>query len=516
MTFFLGLENQRMHWPRGRVLGGTTIINYMIHVRGNRIDYDRWAALGNKGWSYDEVLPYFRKSEDYQVLYQDEKYHNRGGYIGVQDVPYRSRSAQVFIKSVQEYGYDYVDYNGEQQMGVSYVHATLRRGRRSSGLRAFVDTARSRPNLKILTKTQATKILIDSSTRETYGVEFRRNGQYFRVFASKEVLLCAGAFNSPQLLMLSGIGPKEHLNKMGIPVIHDLPVGEKMYDHLTFLGLVFTVNQSIVLQSNSLRNVNAYAELAAKGTGPLTNIGGVESLAFVRTSESEDPNPNFPDVELIFIGTGLQSDRGQFYRRTFRVMDEQYNTIWRPLENKFVFSIWPMLFHPKSFGFVKLRSKDPSDRPKLYGNYLTDAEGSDLRTLIAAIREIQSIVRMPSFQKYDTRQVETAIPGCELLKFDSDEYWECGIRHLGVTLHHQIATCKMGPRDDPEAVVDHNLRVYGVKNLRVVDTSVVPIPLTAHMSVPTFMVAEKAADLIKNEWKLYNHNVFPRMSTARN
>lgn len=254
-----------MHWPRGRAIGGSSIINYMMHVRGNKIDYDRWAAMGNKGWSYEEVLPYFKKSEDYHVVHQDPPYHSLGGYLGVQEVPFRTESANVFVSAMQEYGYPFVDYNGEQQMGVSYIHATLRRGLRSSARRAFIDTARYRPNLTILPLTRVTKVLINPTTKMAYGVKFVHEKKTYYVKARKEVILSAGTINSAQLLMLSGVGPKWHLEEKEIDVIKDLPVGEKLYDHLTYLGLVATVNESIVYQASAANDPNAFLELQIKG-----------------------------------------------------------------------------------------------------------------------------------------------------------------------------------------------------------------------------------------------------------
>lgn len=488
-----------MAWPRGRGLGGSTLINYMIHVRGNRRDYNRWAKMGNPGWSYHDIFRYFLKSEDFLVKRQDPGYHTTGGYLGVQDVPYRTDSAHAFIQAAQEAGHKFVDYNGKRQMGVSYVHATTRNGRRSSTEEAFLRPVKMRKNLKISTRSWVTKILIDPKTKQAFGVEYLKNQKYHKVFASKEVILSAGAFNSPQILMLSGIGPRRHLEDLGIPVLEDLPVGRKMYDHLTFLGLTFEVDKPIVSDQNLLETPESFLKLVLNGSGPLTTLGGVEALLYFKTNISKD-STSYPDMELIFISGSMNTDLGKFYRKTFRITDEVYNTVWKPLEHKYVFSVLPMLVHPKSFGFLELKSKNPFHHPRFYGNYFTDPGNTDIQTFIAAIREVQRIIKMPTFQKYNTRQVTTKIPGCQHWDFDSDEYWECALRHVTTTLHHQVTTCKMGPRSDSEAVVDPELRVYGVKGLRVVDTSVIPIPLTAHTNVPAIMVGEKAADLIKTCW----------------
>ncbi|KAJ3664214.1 hypothetical protein Zmor_008401 [Zophobas morio] len=494
----LGLVDQRMAWPRGRALGGTSIINYMIHVRGNKQDYNRWEKMGNPGWSYRDVFKYFIKSEDFLVKQQDKGYHATGGYLGVQDVAFRTESVHAFVKAAQEAGHPFVDYNGRKQMGVSYVHATTRRGLRSSAEAAFLRPIRDRKNLKILTKSRATRVLIDGH-RRAFGVEFLKDGKYHTAMANKEVILSAGAFNSPQLLMLSGIGPRRHLQELGIPLVQDLPVGRKMYDHITFLGLIFTVNQSIVSDQSVLEQPVNFLKLVLRGEGPLTTLGGVEALMYFKTKESDDPSP-YPDMELIFISGGMHTDKGLFYRKTFRITDEIYNKVWKPLEDKYAWQVLPMLVHPKSYGFLELKSKNPFHWPKFHGNFFTDAGNKDVKTFIAAIREVQRMAKMPAWQKYGAQLVTTPIPGCEHNIFDSDDYWECALRHVTATLHHQVATCKMGPRTDPEAVVNHELKVYGVRNLRVADTSVIPIPITAHTNVPAYMIGEKAADLIKAEW----------------
>lgn len=363
---------------------------------------------------------------------------------------------------------------------------------------------RNRTNLTILTKARVTKILIDPRTKVAYGVEYVRNKKRYVVSASKEVILSAGSFNSPQLLMLSGIGPKDHLQELEIPILQDLPVGQKLQDHLTFLGLVFTVNESIVVQQEEiLTDLNNYLSLLREGSGAFTTLGGVEALAYVKTNVA-NYTENYPDIEFIFIGGGLQTDRGEVYSRMFRVDNRTYDRIWRPLENSYAWSVFPMLLHPKSYGYLKLKSKNPFQWPLFYGNYFTDPNNEDLKTFIAAIREVQRIAKAPAFQKYNSRQVKTPLPGCEHLIFDTDDYWECALRHISATLHHQVATCKMGPPDDPEAVVDNKLRVYGVRNLRVADTSIIPFALSAHTSVPAHMIGEKASDLIKEEWMQYN------------
>ncbi|KAK5638298.1 hypothetical protein RI129_012593 [Pyrocoelia pectoralis] len=499
-NFCLGLTDELMEWPRGRVLGGTTVINFMIHIRGNREDYNRWARMGNPGWSYEEVLPYFRKSEDSTIKIQDSEYRNQGGLLSVSDVPYRTESVNAFVKGCQEAGYPYVDYNGKNQLGVSYVQANLRVGRRCSAEKAFIRPSRNRPNLQIRLNSHVTKVLIDPNTKRAYGVEYLHRKRKYVVNASLEVILSAGAFHSPQILMLSGIGPRNHLAELQIPLIKDHPVGRKLYDHLTFLGLIFTVTKPIVGNLIETFSLASITDFFLFGQGPITSIGGVEALAYFQTNVTTYPE-GLPDMELIFIGGGLHTDYGLFFKNQFRISDKVYDALWTPLQNRYAFSIFPMGLHPKSYGYIKLRSRNPLDPPLLYGNFFTDPENVDMKTFMAAIREAQRITKSPAFQKYGTEQVKTPVPGCENYAFDSDPYWECAMRHITVTLHHQIHTCKMGPVTDPEAVVDAKLRVHGIERLRVIDTSVIPTTVSAHVSAVGYMIGEKGADLIKADYR---------------
>ncbi|GJQ78180.1 hypothetical protein Trydic_g2510 [Trypoxylus dichotomus] len=496
----LGFLDKRMHWPRGRVLGGSSVINGMIHIRGNKVDFNRWSENGNKGWSYDELLPYFLKFEDYHVKIQDKGYHQQGGYLHVEDVPYRSKSAEAFVNAMQEMGVKYVDYNGRKQSGVSYVHANTRNGRRCSAFNSFLEPIRKRKNLKIYTSARVTKIMINEHEKHAWGVKYVRNKRYHIARARKEIIISAGALSSPQLLMLSGIGPKDHLEELRIPVLQNLPVGQKLYDHLSFFGLTITVNESITIPLDDVyQNLKPLQEYI-HGKGILTTVAGVEALAIARTPLAKDPNPDYPDIELMLFGGSFHTDKGEVFRRVLRIPDELYNTIWKPLEGKSAFTILPMPFHPKSFGYLRLKSKNPYHWPKFYGNYFTDPENLDVRTFIASIRMVQHLLEMPSLKKYNAKLIETPVPGCEQHTYDSDTYWECSLRHLSSTVHHQVATCRMGPETDPEAVVNDRLKVYGVSGLRVADTSIIPEPITSHTNIPSFTIGEKAADMIKEEW----------------
>lgn len=491
--FAKGMTNQLLAYPRGRALGGTSAMNYMIYTRGNPRDYDRWASEGNPGWSYDEVLPYFLKSERASLKFGDPAFHNTEGYLGVED-SYQSELLEAFLSAGEELGYQRVDYNSPKQIGFSTVQATLRRGRRHSVAEAFLRPFKKRPNLHVITSAFVTRLLIDPVTKTTYGVEYERNNRKHQAKATKEVVLSAGTFNSPQLLMISGIGPKNDLETLQIPALVDLPVGKTMQDHITYVGLAFTINRDVSISYRNALTSDSIRSWIDNGTGPLTSLGGVEGIGYIKTDASDDPDPDYPDMELIFVGGSLNSDSGLISRRSMRIRDDVFNTLWGRIIDKPNWTIFPMMVHPKSVGYLKLRSKSPYVPPEFHGNYFSDPDGHDLKTFIAAIRFIIAMSRTPSFQQYRSTLNEVPVPGCEIYEFDSDWYWECALRSLSITLHHQVGTNKMG------SVVDHQLKVYGVSRLRVADCSVIPFPLTAHTNAPSIMIGEKAADLIKLQW----------------
>ncbi|VEN36601.1 unnamed protein product [Callosobruchus maculatus] len=500
-SFCSGCVRKRVKLPRGKCLGGGSSTNYMIYTRGNKLDYDMWQAMGNPGWSYEDVLPYFLKSEGANIKINDTGYHNKGGPLGVSDVPYRTRSATVFVEAAQEAGYPYVDNNGEHQIGTSYAQATMRNGLRSNAGTSFLRPVRHRKNLRIRRGAHVTKVLINAARKEAYGVEYVKNKKIYTAFYRKEVIISAGSLNSPQLLMLSGIGPKGELERLDIPVVKNLPVGEIFYDHVSFTAMGFLLNESITLNLvEDLFKPKTYTDLLFHGRGPLTNLGGTNSLVWLKTNLTDQDHPTLPDVELIFSPGFPGIDFGLFYRINFNIGDEIYDTLWKPFIGKPVFQVSPMLMHPRSRGRMKLRSSDPFEAPKYIENFFSDRENLDITRIITAVREIQRIVGQPALQKYGAKMIDVPIPGCEMYSFDSDEYWECAMRAVPTSVYHQMGTCRMGPEDDKDTVVDSNLRVHGINSLRVVDLSVVPRPLSGHTVAPAYMIGEKGADIIKNHW----------------
>ncbi|KAK9753153.1 GMC oxidoreductase [Popillia japonica] len=477
----MALDGQRMHWPRGKSLGGSSILNYMIFSRGAKEDYDKWARGGNPGWSYKEVLPFFKKLETCKIHNRDVEYRGHDGPINVENA-YQSDAA------AQNAGYKNLDYNGKEHQGVSYCQATTKKGFRCSGERCYIRPVKNRKNLTIRLHSHVTKVLIKNKT--AYGVQFSKDGKIYRAYARKEVILSAGVINSAHTLLLSA-----QLEKFGIELVEDLPVGQKIYDHPVYWGLGFTLDEPLRYNVEDALQDKAFKELYNEGTGILHDLTRAESLIFIKTPLATE---NVSDIELIFLSTHFSKDQ-EVFGGNVKLSKEFYNKMYKKYEDKIAVGCLIVLMHPESYGRMELKSADPFEYPRLYHGYFTDAERLDMRTMIAGIREAIRVMLSPPFNKHGIKLMDEPMVGCEQHKYDSDEYWECALRHLTSTLFHQTTTCKMGPANDPEAVVDNRLRVYGVNNLRVADTSVIPIQITGHTNVPGFLVGEMAANIIKTE-----------------
>lgn len=455
-----GLKGRRLYWPRGRLLGGSSSMNAMMYARGNPADYDEWAAAGNAGWGYDDLLPLFKRSEGSQDF--TGHYHGSNGPLAVSKLRTVNPISVAFLKAAQEIGLQLnPDYNGATQEGAALTQVNQRQGRRCSAADAFLKPAQRRPNLTVLTAARADRLLLEG--KRAVGVAYSHQGAPQQARATREVVLCGGAINSPQLLMLSGVGPAGHLQALGLPVVADLPgVGQNLQDHLAISSVYHCTQPVTLAAAESLVNLFKYL---CFGTGMLTsNVG--EALAFVRTR----PDLAAPDIELIFAPS--------FYVR---------HGFDNPPGHGF--TVGSVLLRPRSRGSLELTGTDAAAAPRLRANYLTDDE--DARTLLRGLKLTRRVVQTRAFDAYRGAEV---LPGEGV---QSDDELLDYIRAKSETLYHPVGTCKMG--SDPLAVVDAQLRVHGVAGLRVADASIMPTLPRGHTHAPTVAIGEKAADLIRAE-----------------
>jgi len=448
--------------PRGKVLGGSSSINGMLYVRGQARDYDGWAQMGNRGWSYADVLPYFKRSEHREG--GGSEYHGVGGPLNVADTRETYELLDRVIEAAEECGYPRnPDYNGASQEGFGYYQVTQRNGRRHSAAGAFLDPVRRRRNLRIETRAHATRVLLENG--RAAGVSYGVKGEPRTARARREVLLCAGAVQSPQLLELSGIGAPDRLEKHGIEVVHPLPgVGENLQDHY-IVRIANRINRPITL-NEKLRGIGLVGEVlkyAVARRGALSLTAGIV-YGFVRTR----PEVETPDVQY------------HIAHATFRDAHK------RVLDRHPGLTIAPCVLRPESRGSIHVGSSDPFAAPVIRPNFL--AAQRDRDTLVAGLRVARDLARSKVLGAYVEREDR---PGPECRSGDGLlEY----ARQTGATLYHPVGTCRMG--SDEMAVVDDALRVRGIDGLRVVDASVMPTLTSGNTNAPTVMIAEKGADLI--------------------
>lgn len=410
--------------------------------------------------------------------------------------------SDAFVSAGGRTGYkSFHDYNSPDPLGFSVPQTTTTRGKRETAASAYLEgIVGHRPNLQVLPLSQVTKININRITKRAESVLFTRFNEWHVVRARKEIILSAGALNTPKLLMLSGIGPKRQLEGFKIPVVLDKPgVGINLQDHLGAGGLIFTINESVSINTNDVRPSNVLRYLV-DGEGPITS-SLVDGLGFINTKYG--PKSRIADVELIFVSGSILSDYGSGLKRTHFLGDPLWHQ-YLPFVGRDSFSTWPVLLQPKSRGYMKLKSKDPFDDPIFDGNYLSNRE--DIETLRRGMKFMLKITKEPSLAKYDPQLVKVPIPGChEDIVNDPnrmDEYLECSMKSYSVNFWHFCGTARMGLSSDPLAVVDSRLNLIGLNGLRIVDASVMPTVTTGHLQAVIYMMAEKAADFIKQDQEI--------------
>ncbi|HYD08114.1 MAG TPA: GMC family oxidoreductase N-terminal domain-containing protein, partial [Reyranella sp.] len=457
---------RRIEWPRGRTLGGTSSINGMLYVRGAPADFDGWAQMGCRGWSYDDVLPFFRKAETY-VQKGDPEVRGQDGPLKVEDYRTILPLTHHFVKAAQEAGFPFnPDLNGKQRYGVGYSQMTRRGQWRGSTAQTYLREAKKRPNLRVETDAQTGKLLFEG--RRCVGVEFIRGGNTTTVRANREVIVSGGTVNSPHILQISGIGPAEHLKSLGIPVLHDLPgVGANLIDHYV-IRLVHRVQGERTV--NELARFPGYVPEVFKffltGKGALT-FGVTTAQVFADSREGLAS----PDLQLLFTP-------GSTNTLKFGQLDE-----------KPAMSCVVCVVKPDSRGTIMAASADPLARPAIKPNYFTTR--TDELALLGGTRHVRRIFAQPALAKYSLGETS---PGPNI---KSDDEVLDYARKFGNTLYHPVGTCKMG--EDPRAVVDSRLRVHGIQGLRVIDASVMPTLTTGNTNAPTIMIGEKGAAMIKED-----------------
>jgi choline dehydrogenase len=458
------MHNRRISWPRGKVLGGSSSINGLIYIRGQRQDFDLWRQLGNAGWSYDDVLPYFRKAETQEQGAND--YHGNDGPLHVSNLKTDHPLHDAFIAGAQEAGYPYnPDFNGAAQEGVGPLQVTVKGRRRCSAAVGYLNPAKTRPNLTVEIHALTHRVLLEG--KRAVGVEYSQNGGIYKARAKREVLMCGGAINSPQILQLSGIGRGEHLQSLGIEVQHDLPgVGENLQDHVGGRIINRCVEGTITMNEiyhNWGRRLYAGAEWILGGKGPLMTGAGPIGL-FVKTR----PELDSPDVQYQFLA-GSAPKTGE------------------PMHKFPGCTIVAIPCRPESRGWLRITSPDPTRPPAMQPNYLSTQMDRD--TVVAGMQVSRRIFASAAMRRYCTEEI---FPGPQAKT--EDDLLE-HVRETAGTTFHQTSTCMMGP--GPMAVVDTDLKVKGLDGLRVVDASIMPTVVSGNTNATVIMIAEKAADLIQ-------------------
>lgn len=487
--FFPGMTNRKCLVPRGKGIGGSSLINGFIYTKCNLRDYDRWAEeINDPQWSYSNLLPFFKKAEDFTRTNPygpiDEEYHGYDGPLPVtQSIPAQRESAFI-VRGGEELGYNFTDFNGENQMGVSIIQLNAKYGRRFDHAMAYLYPIKCRKNLKILDKSYLIKIEICELSKKVIGVIFTRKNKTFIARRRKEVILSAGAISSPQILMLSGIGPEKHLTQLGIPVIEDLPVGETLYDHVTTL---FVFSSNISVYQSTEQSVRDFL----KGRGPLTRAKAFDAFGWFKTPL--ELTENYPDLEVLFSNISGNVATQRMYSWT----DETFSVLNADVPNPIAISF--NFLNTKSVGTVKLKSACPYDYPIIDENMLGDPDNHDIESLYQGWLLLQNLIETEAFQKINLKLAYDSFPGCNHTVPMSREFWYCYFRRVSVIGLHPMGTCKTGLTPQT-GVVNSNLTVFGVEGLRVADASVIRIVVRGHTNAPATVVGEKASDIIKKSY----------------
>ena len=460
-------DHRRGYQPRGKTLGGSSSINAMLYVRGHKWDYDHWSELGNNGWSYDEILPYFKKAEHNEIHQND--FHGQNGPLNVANIRHKNKPVDDFVETGSSvFGFN-EDFNGESQEGIGYYQTTQKNGKRCSAAKAYLVPALERENLTVLTDTNVNKILVNDS-RATGVSCIGEDGEEFTLNATKEVLLSSGAFGSPQVLLRSGIGPEQEITKHGIEHKVDLPgVGKNLQDHIDYISVhkykslnLFGFSLGTIFLKYPYELIKYLLIKTGMFTSTVAEAGG-----FIRSRN----DITVPDIQLHFA-PGMVVDHGR-------------ESVWGT-----GLSCHTCLLRPKSRGEVTLQSADPKDDPKIDPKFLSHPD--DMRDMVAGYKKMMKVMNKEPLSKYTSGHVQRPVD------LDNDEDIEQAIREDADTVYHPVGTCKMG--SDEMSVVNERLKVHKVSGLRVIDASIMPTLVGGNTNAPTIMIGEKASDMILEDW----------------
>uniref|UniRef100_A0A1B6C574 Glucose-methanol-choline oxidoreductase N-terminal domain-containing protein n=1 Tax=Clastoptera arizonana TaxID=38151 RepID=A0A1B6C574_9HEMI len=504
---YRGMKNGRNNWPRGKALGGSSVLGRMLYSRGTKYDYDRWGKSVEKGWDYDDVLGSFKISENMQDLSimgneHLAEYHATNGFLNLNLFKSSSEVIPILKEAVLDLQMNGIADEEEdpEQFGFVHMHATIDHGERLDVARAFLTAVKDRPNLFVMKDCFVTKILFDSNKR-AYGIEYiyKSDKKTRKILAKKEVVLTAGTINSAQLLMLSGVGPENQLKPLGIPVVQNLQVGCNLQDHPIFYGAVITINLTNPDNCGDPDLDEAF-EYFNYREGPLSNIGLSELVGYIGVRK----NSTIPDIEIysMFFRHNNTQDF-EVFSKTISLSEDAVNAYLNFIREHNVLIMMPILLRPKSRGSVKLRSKDPYDKPLISPKYMSHPE--DRSTLVSGIRYISDLVNSHTFKTLNAELKQFPFDDCEEIEFETDEHWLCMMSYLLGTFHDPVGTVKMGMTKDRTSVVDDRLKVKGVKGLRVADASIMPFITSGGTMAPTMMIAEKAASIMKADYLAHNN-----------
>ncbi|XP_065211005.1 glucose dehydrogenase [FAD, quinone]-like [Planococcus citri] len=501
-NLFKGLENQVSSIARGKASGGGSTINAQLFLRGSRKDYDDWRDLGCEGWDYESVLPYFKKMEDYRGRTYNPAYHGRGGPLTVSTLHAVDPVVPVFLQAFAETNLTYVpDLNGDFRAGFGFPDSTTRDGRRCSTFKAYTPLAKSRKNFFFARNVFVRKVIIEEKTKTATGVEVSlANGKTCSINVLKEVILSTGTIASPQLLMLSGIGPKPHLESLGIPVIADLPVGQNYHDHPGFMGMILTdrINRSTAqIQAESIKMINDFKDLTEQKLG---TIGLSTPQAFINTLNDDSPQP---DIQLIIARIPYQSlyqtrNKKSALHNLYGMSEKTSDLFAQWINKTDVLLMILVICQGKSRGFIELKSTNPEDGPKIHPNLLGTQE--DIDKMLRGVHYLQKFAKTEAVVKAGLELQRIDYEACKEYDFESDDYWKCAFNQILTGFYHPVGSVKMGAENDPSAVLNPRLNVKQIRNLRVVDGSAIPQIVSVNINPSIIVLAEKAADIIKEDY----------------